>query len=514
MIGFENDGEIHCAIAHMTQSEAASSEIGKLRNRGWRFLLRAVPGIIVAGLVTFICYGLGLSSSVTAFCYLTVVVLQSLAGDFRSSAVVSVLCAAGLDYFFIPPLFSFRVSDSSDTLALITFLVTGLIVTRLVSQTREAAGSEELQRKEMTRLYELALQLLALEPGTAVGPKLLMPFRSKFDLRAVCLFDAETAGLYVEGNSRDDIAGKTRNAYIGRRNFEDPGSGLAVRLIQAGGRTSGAIGFEGLRDCQLTAGPLAALATIMLEQSLAFQRASHAAAMAETEMFRGVVLDALAHEFKTPLTTILAAAGGLHEAGPLRPEQRQLAAAVESEASRLEQLTTRLVRLARLDRAEVRPQMELIDVADILKALVDQYSRRWPGRRLSLNGITGLTTLGDPELLRFGLGQLLDNACKYSRPDSDVRVSIESPGELIAVDVWNDGTPIPSNERARIFDRFYRGAEAQKQASGSGLGLYVARKIALAHGGNLELDGPAGANGGTAFRFTIPLSNSEFDHDP
>jgi len=498
----------------MTQSEAASSETRKRRDRSWRFLLRAVPGIIVAGLVTFICYGLGLSVPVTGFCYLTVVVLQSLTGDFRSSAVVSVLCAACLDYFFIPPLFSFRVSDSSDTLALIAFLVTGLVVTRLVSQTREAADSEELQRKEMTRLYELALQLLTLEPGTAVGPNLLIPFRSRFDLRAVCLFDAETAGLYVEGNSRDDIAEKTRSAYIGRRNFEDPGSGLAVRLLQAGGRTSGAIGFEGLRDCQLTAGPLAALATIMLEQSLAFQRASHAAAMAETEMFRGVVLDALAHEFKTPLTTILAAAGGLHEAGPLRPEQRHLAEAVESEASRLEQLTTRLLRLARLDRAEVRPQMELIDIADILKALVDQYSRRWPGRRLSLNGITGLTTLGDPELLRFGLGQLLDNACKYSRPDSDVRVSIESPGELIAVDVWNDGSPIPSNERARIFDRFYRGAEAQKQASGSGLGLYVARKIALAHGGNLDLDGPAGANGGTAFRFTIPLSNSESDHAP
>jgi len=498
----------------MTQSQAASSETRKRRGRRWRFLLRAMPGIIVAGLVTFICYGLKLSLPVTGFCYLIVVVLQSLTGDFRSSAVVSVLCAACLDYFFIPPLFSFRVSDSSDTLALVAFLVAGLVVTRLVSQTREAADSEELQRKEVTRLYELALQLLALEPGTAVGPNLLMPFRSQFDLHAVCLFDAETARLYVEGNSRDDIAEKTRNAYIGHRNFEDPGSGLAVRLLQAGGRTSGAIGFEGLRDCRLTAGPLAALATVMLEQSRAFQQASHAAAMAEAETFRGVLLDALAHEFKTPLTTILAAAGGLHEAGPLRPAQRQLAEAVESEASLLEQLTTRLLRLARLDRAEVRPQMELIDVADILKALVDQYSRRWPSRRLSLNGITGLTTLGDPELLRFGLGQLLDNACKYSRPDSDVRVSIESPGELIAVDVWNHGSQIPPNERARIFDRFYRGAEAQKQAPGSGLGLYVARKIALAHGGNLELDGPAGANGGTAFRFTIPLSNSESDHDP
>ena len=87
----------------MTQSEAASSETRKHRDRSWHFLLRAVPGIIVAGLTTLICYGLGLSLSVTGFCYLIVVVLQSLTGDFRSSAVVSVLCAACLDYFFIPP---------------------------------------------------------------------------------------------------------------------------------------------------------------------------------------------------------------------------------------------------------------------------------------------------------------------------------------------------------------------------------------------------------------------------
>jgi len=498
----------------MTQGEAASSETRKRRDRSWRFLLRAVPGVVVAGLVTLICAGLGLSLPVTGFCYLMVVVLQSLAGDFRSSALVSVLCTACLDYFFIPPRFSFRISDSSDTLALITFLVTGLVITRLVSQTRQAADSEQVQRKETTQLYELALELLALEPGTAVGPNLLKPFRSQFGLRAVCLFDADTAALHVEGNSNDDIAEKTRTAFIAGRNFEDPGSGLAVRLLRAGGRTTGAIGFEGLRDCLVTAGPLAALATLVLEHSSSFHRASHAAAVAETEMFRGVVLDALAHEFKTPLTTILTAAGGLHEAGPLRPEQRQLAQAVESEASRLEQLTTRLLRLARLDREEVRLQMESLDVADILKTLVDQYSRRWPGRRLSLSGTARATTFGDPELLRFGLGQLLDNACKYSRPDSEIRVSIESPDGLIAVGVWNDGDPIPSNEQSRIFDRFYRGAEAQKRAPGSGLGLYVARKIALAHGGNLELDGPAGTNVGTAFRFTIPLSNGEFDHVP
>jgi two-component system sensor histidine kinase KdpD len=478
-----------------------------------RSLLWAVPGFVVAGLVTFICYGLGANFAIAGFCYLIVVVLQSLAGDFRSSALVSFLCAACLDYFFIPPLFSFRISDISDSLAAITFLVTGLVITRLVSQTREAAESEQLQRLEITRLYQLARQLLALEAGTALGVDLLKPFRSQFELRAVCLFDGGTAQLYVDGASQDGLAEKTRTAYIERKNLEEPASGVAVGLLQAGGNTTGAIGFEGLRDCHLTAGPLTALATVMVEHCLAFDRASHAAATAEAEIFRGAMLDALAHEFKTPLTTILTAAGGLHAAGALKTEQKQLVDAVESEASRLEQLTTRLLRLARLDREELRPQMELINIEHIVENLVEAYSRRWPDRRFSLSRASDLTTLGDVELLRLGISQLLDNACKYSRSGSEVKVSLGVSDTAITIDVWNAGSPIASKERGRIFERFYRGTSAHMQVPGSGLGLYVARKIADAHGGTVELGASAGNDLGALFRFTIPLVDSEPDHD-
>ena len=93
---------------------------------------------------------------------------------------------------------------------------------------------------------------------------------------------------------------------------------------------------------------------------LAFRRASHAAAATEAQMFRGAVLDALAHEFKTPPATISTAARSLREFGQLQPEQSELAEIVESEVARLGQLTSRLLRLARLDREEVKPQMELI----------------------------------------------------------------------------------------------------------------------------------------------------------
>jgi two-component system sensor histidine kinase KdpD len=248
----------------------------------------------------------------------------------------------------------------------------------------------------------------------------------------------------------------------------------------------------------------------MLERVRAFRSASHAAAEAEAEVFRGAVLDALAHEFKTPLATILAAAGGIREAGPLRREQLELAEMVEAEASRLGLLTSRLLRTARLDREEIKPQLELIDIAELVEHLVDQYSRRGTDRNLSvIHRVEATSVLADAELLRLAVRQLLDNACKYSQPGSSIAVNLEVQNQMAVVRVLNFGSLIRSEERARIFDRFYRGAEGRFLAPGSGLGLYVARKIVHAHGGSLDLETETPDNQSTAFLLTLPLAKSE-----
>ena len=487
-----------------------TNETSKLR-RALRSLLRALPGSFVAGLITFICYGLHLSFLTASFFYLIVVFLQSLIGDFLSSAVVSIVSFLFLDYFFVPPLFSFRVSDSSDTAALLAFVTASLVITRLTTKAHEAADSEERQRREMTHLYELARELLTLKPSAVLDVSLLKPFRSHFGLRAVCIFEAEAAKLHMDGDSLHQLAEATRDAYISEREFDDHSAQVAMRLLRVGGRIRGAIGFEGLRELELTAGPLAALATILMERCQAFEQASRAAAETEAEVFRGALLDALAHEFKTPLATIVMAAGGIQQAGPLRREQLELAATVEDEASRLAQLTTRLLRVARLDRNEVRPQMEITDIRKLVASLVDQYAKRWPQRRFSLVPSVRVDALAERDLLGLGLGQLLDNACKYSQPGSEITIGIEETGETLAIRVWNNGSTIPKAEQARIFDRFFRGTEARMVAPGSGLGLYIARKIAIAHGGSLELEEDSG--GGVAFRFVIPYPDTEQNHD-
>lgn len=465
----------------------------------------------MVGVVTLICYALRLDLTVTAFLYLIIVVLQSLIGDFVSSAVVSVIADLCLNFFFAPPLFSFRVSDSSDLWALIAFLITGLVITRLTTKVRKEMQVSEVHRRDLKLLYELAQRLFALDPRGEMLSKSVALFRTIFGLRAACLYDGMNAELHSDGDSQTSLSDRTRAAYISRQDSDDAVSGVFTRPLRAAGNTVGAIGFEGLRDAELTAGPLAELAGAVLERARVFRDASHADAAAQAEIFRGAILDALAHEFKTPLATIVTAAGGLRETGGLRPEQLELAELAEMEASRLGLLTSRLLRIARLDREEVKPQLELTDLAELVMRLFDQYAEHWTNRNLSLSkDADTVNVLADAELLRLALRQLLDNACKYSRPGAAVKIGVALEHECVTVRVWNSGSVLPSNERTRIFERFYRGTQARQVAPGSGLGLYVARKIVQAHGGNLDLESNATATGeGVSFRMTMPIAKSD-----
>jgi len=477
-------------------------------NKIWSAVVRTVAGCLLIGLITFVCYRLQLNLSVTGFAYLIVIVLQSLAGSFASSAVVSVVAVLCLDFFFTPPRFSFEVTNPLDILALVSFFTTGLVITRLTTRVRREAAVSDHQRRQVDRLYQLAQGLLALDPERAHEESIWL-FKSVFSLGAVCLFDAAKGAMHCTENPAGGLADCTRSAYSSGEDSEDAGSGVLVRCLHVGGNRIGAIGFVGLHDPELTAGPLTALAAALLERTHTFRTASNAAAAAQAELFRGAILDALAHEFKTPLATILTAAGGLREGGPLRSDQSELAELIETEAARLGGLTSRVLGTSRLDREQVKPQLDRTDMTELVVNLVEQYARQCSDRKfLVAKGTSATEVLADSDLLQLALGQLLDNACKYSPPGSAVKVSLESQNERAAVRVLNSGNPICANERARIFERFYRGVEARRLAPGSGLGLYFAHKIVQAHGGSMELEDDTDATEGTSFRLTLPLAKS------
>jgi two-component system sensor histidine kinase KdpD len=478
-------------------------------------LLRAGIGSLGVALLTLICFEVHIDLASAIPLYTLLVVVQSMTGDFRSAVIISVLSAGCLDFFFTQPLFTLYVSNPLNILALVAFLLTALVITTLATGEREHAESSRLQKDRLDRLYKLSQHLLALEPEATMTEKFLEPFRQLFGVTAICAFDAETAEVHMVGTSQRDLVRKTREAYISGHDLSDPRAHLSVRCIRfsATGKMSGAIGFEGLQDPEETTGSLAALAAALVEKTKAFRNAAAAAAVTQAEEYRSAVLDALAHEFKTPLATILAAAGGIREAGPLRPEQEDMAETVESEAVRLNSLTSRLLRTARLDREEVRPRMEWIDLGSVVEQVAGQYSERSPDRQIHWqNPQNRVEVLADPQLLRIALSQLVENACKYSVPGSTVTIVIERQDDSVAVKVSNTGSSIPHNERTRIFERFYRGANATQTTSGSGLGLHVARKIAIAHGGALELETQDRESGQVTFCLKIPARKEAANH--
>jgi two-component system sensor histidine kinase KdpD len=469
----------------------------------WRFAVNSAVGVTVIALLTFAGRVFALNALFVSCLYLIAVTLLSMTGDFGGAVVASIAAFACLDYFFTEPLYSFRVSDPGDTIALFASLVTALVVTSLASKARREARDARLHRNRLEQLYQLAQQLVAFDPA---APEFLEPFLGVFGITAVCFFDAETAHTQIVGESKAGLPVKTRDAYVMGVDMNDQQTRTTVRRIQPGGKVVGAIGFEGLEEPAFTAPPLAALAATLFDRNRALQLASEAAAATQVEVYRAAVLDALAHEFRTPLTTILAAAGGLQEAGTLNAVQKDMAETVEGEAARLGKLTARLLRTARLESQQIKPRLEVTDINSLIHQIAAQHSARAKRRIVLGNHRESVEVMADQELLRLPLNQLIENACKYSPPGATVTITVAQEDDFEAVRVSNTGSSIPPKERQRIFERFYRGAGVAESTPGSGLGLYVARKIALAHGGTLDLES---ADDGVTFCLRIPCAKEE-----
>ena len=345
--------------------EIKQSHLGQLA-------LKTVAGSLAIGLVTLVFFLAHLDSAFPMLLYLLVVVMQSLWGGFASAAIVSVVAVACLDYFFIPPVLEWQINNPKDVVALLTYMATGLVITRLASKAHNEARSAERRRQDVTLLYDAASRLLSLDPELAAGPEPLRIFRQIFGLRSACSFDAGSERLLLEGESHDNLAEKTRAACVLGRHHHDRTHDLYIRYLQAGDKITGAVGFEGHIEDDSIAMALTALAATALERVRLFRDANKAAADAQAEILRCAIVDAFAHEIKTPLAIILAASGGLRETTSPQYEQLEMLDIIDNQTVHLSQLTTRLLRMARLDRNEVKLQAEPASLGALLDRLIDQ----------------------------------------------------------------------------------------------------------------------------------------------
>ncbi len=458
--------------------------------RWLRFLLS--QALILA--ITPVCYGVYHVNSTTAgFVYLMGILLVSASWGMAEAVASSVTALVCFSFFFLPPVGYLTIADAENWVAVCAFLATALTASHLAERARRRTIEAKEQQRETHHLYELS-QTILLTGGVSLsaGFQAVDHVRLAFGCRRVELFDADR-GEYFSSPAGSRWQTELRAAAAGNGAYQrlvEPDICIASIITER--RRIGGIALEAgiFSDDALQA--LLNLLAIMLERIRTHEAACRAEAVRQSEQFKSTLLDAIAHEFKTPLTSIKVASTSLLTEFPAAEQGiRELASIIDEESDRLNLLVTDAVRTARIDGKTVRLEKRLVGVHELVGGVIADLSHRLEGRPVDLDLSGGLPPiLADLELAAMALRQVVENALKYSAPATPLTITARDAGRGITIRVRDYGIGIPESERERIFDRFYRLPGVRKSVHGSGLGLYIAREILRAHGGNVWMDTP------------------------
>lgn len=477
--------------------------ISLTQKRSWIQLTKQCAiGCSAIATLTFIAYQEHVTVATAGFIYLLVVLVASLSYGIWQATFLSVVAASCLNYFFIPPVLSFSVSDERDWIALVSFQICALLVTRLSSREQKIARDANYQRTEMEKLYELSRGILLFDLHTPPGPQLVRLIRNTFQVNDVAIFDANLALLNHEGTWSKEEQKIAKTAYLTDRNEDDRDTSITQRVIRIATVSNGAMAICGEID-PLIANSIASLAAIAFERHRSYEKESDAVNSKQTEQLRVAVLDALAHAFKTPLTAICTASSGLLQMGTLDKTESELAGLINEESVNLNQLCTRLLQTAKLEASSVTLHTEPVIVSKLVKDVLADLSGTLKQHPVELSIEEQETPLqGDRELLKLILTQYLDNAAKYSAPDSPIDVMVRESNSELLLSVHNQGSVIQMQDRERIFERFYRSTDAKQRAAGAGVGLSIVKKAAEAYRGHVWVI--SAEQEGTTFFLSIP----------
>src|SRR5271154_2313235 len=461
-----------------------------------------LPAMGVLG-CTWVSFRLGQNLASAGFLYLVFVVLAAVYGGLWQATLISVLSVACLDYFFDEPIFSFSVDRISNWVELGAFEFTALFVTYPSNRAQLRAREADAERRDAARLYQTARRILLLDCSGHPGHPVTALIRETFELRGVVLFDGFSGTFYGTGECGPGVDQRARDTYLLDSDVFSPEERIWFCVLRLGVRPVGALALCETEVTQLTAIALASLCAIALERVRTLEKQNHAEAARQAEQLRTAVLDALAHKFKTPLTVIRTASSGVPAAGPLSELQTELVSLIDQEAKKLNDLASRLLGAPHLDSPEFAPQPEPLLLSRLMRAAIQELEQQPDRDRFQVaTPEPEPPVFADRELILTALAQLVDNALKYSLPDSPVEVWFTLKENAVILVMRSQGLVVAPGDRERIFERFYRAPGAQRCAVGTGLGLSIVKTIATDHRGRVWAEGEP--DYGTSFSLSLP----------
>jgi len=418
------------------------------------------------------------------------------------SSVAGMLC---FNFFFLPPVGTFTIADPQNWVALFAFLVTAVVASNLSASVKRRAQEATRRQQEVERLYELSRGLMLLDKQSPMAEEIGYRIAQVFRITGVAVYDHAKDRVYRTDPANPSISeAKLRDTALQGTVFHDSLSKLSVLPLSLGGKPIGSLAILGGGISDTAVNAIGNLAAIAMERARVEEAASRMEAVRQNEEMKSMLLDALAHEFKTPLTSIKVAASSILDEE--RGLYRELATIIDEEADRLNSLVNETIWMARIEAGDLHLHKSPYSAADIVSRSLEKLRILLKDREIDIEVAPTLPgVLVDAELVGLTLRQLVTNALKYSNPESPITIRAVPQDAVVKISVKDCGPGIPKAELQRIFERYYR-VKHEDGVPGTGMGLAIARNIILAHGGEIWVD--SSPEQGSEFSFTLPIARS------
>jgi two-component system sensor histidine kinase KdpD len=475
-------------------------------------MLRVLACLVLVSAITWIAFSvLNVNALIAGFAYVLAVLVVAARWGLTESFVTSVAAMLCLNYYFLPPILSLTIADPQNWVALFVFMVTAITASQLSASVRKRAAEAQARRIEVERLYQLSLSLMLIDNTSEIGPQVAASVRSQSGFFAVAFCAKLTGEIHfggvedhrIEQDMLRSVAIGEAAWFVSRKTSTPAGVEVIVVPVALGGRMLGSLGAIGPSLSEPAVRAIANLVAIAIEhaaQQIALGRMEVAR---RNERLRSVLLDALAHDFLTPLTSIKSSITTVRSEYSHDPEEDEFLAVVEEETDRLGEMINESTDMARIEPGKPNIRRSRLPVPDLISTSLHRMKTLLDGRPLKVQIQEDISPVdADPDMIGLALRQLLGNAVKYSPPETTIAISASQIEDTITICVRDHGSGIPPDELEAVFERFYRGKQTQESVAGTGMGLSIARDIVRAHHGKLRVQNTP--EGGAQFSLTLP----------
>ena len=463
-------------------------------------------GFGLAGIVTFFNVVFHANPTTVAMALLLWILFLAARWGLRYAVVTSFAAGACYNFFFLPPVGHFTISDPQNVVALFVFLGTSVFASRMSNRIRQESNDARARQAELEVLYRLSRALLQTEE--------LAQLTNSIPSAVALATGAQGVLFYLLDGDRVYRSGANWNVQLSIEQLKElshsPGimssAGAQETMVplRTGVRPRGVLIIRGTRLSHQSLDALGGLVSISLDRASAVEDVTRAEAAKESERLRGLMLDSITHELRTPLTSIKGAVSALLTT-QLKPEAtHEMLTVIDEESDRLNRLVAQAVEMAQLETQEVRMIFSPQRLSAMIHETIDTYKSNLNEHIVTVTLPPDLPEVdADPVWIQKLLGNLLENAVKYSAARQPIYVSAELRGQGVACSVADRGAGIDPMEQSLIFDKFYRARNRANHTPGTGMGLAICRAIAEAHGGSIAVTSQPGS--GSVFTVTLPV---------